>query len=469
VSSETSIHPQIPGRTSDSLTRRLLRGFGATALSPLVTAVVQLGSVPLLLHAWGPAKYGDWLLLAAIPTYMSFSDLGFGDASGSDMSMRVAARDRAGALETFQSSWVLVTIVSFVALLVVSLSVWWMPWRAWLHLSSVSNHQAAMIVLVLAAYIAVSQQDGVAESGYRSDGHFATGTIWISVQRLGETVAATLVALLGGSLLAVACAYLAVRCVGVVAYAIYLCHLSPWIQYGIRHARMKTIKKLAAPAMGFIAFPLGTAVSLQGFTIVIGAVLGPIAVVSFSTLRTLSRVTYQLVIVVKHGIWPELSRTFGEGDISMARRLNRFAWQASLGISVVSTAFLWFAGPYVYHVWLHRQVAFDASCFHVLLLVVVVNSLWDIGSVIAMSINGHCRIAVLYSAAACASLGLAWILLPTWGTLGAAVALLAMDGFMTVFVLRTALKYTNDSLSDFSGSLLSIPRLPRIVEIAPGA
>src|SRR5580704_12815917 len=89
--------------------RRLIRGFGATALGPVVTAIIQLGTVPLLLHAWGAAKYGDWLLLSAVPSYLGLSDMGFGTASGSDMTMRVAAGDREGALRTFQSSWALLT------------------------------------------------------------------------------------------------------------------------------------------------------------------------------------------------------------------------------------------------------------------------------------------------------------------------------------------------------------------------
>lgn len=63
-------------------------------LGPVVNAIIQLGSVPLLLHAWGAPKYGDWLLLYAIPSYRGLSDLGFGDASGSDMFVRVAANDR---------------------------------------------------------------------------------------------------------------------------------------------------------------------------------------------------------------------------------------------------------------------------------------------------------------------------------------------------------------------------------------
>src|ERR1035438_788215 len=143
------------------LRARLIRGFSATALSPIVTVLVQVVSVPVLIHAWGAGRYGDWLLLSAIPSYLTLSDLGFGDASASDMSMRVAANDRDGALRTFQSSWVLVTAISLAALLLASLSVWWVPWQLWLRLSSVSSPKAAGILLVLAAYVVVRQQSGV--------------------------------------------------------------------------------------------------------------------------------------------------------------------------------------------------------------------------------------------------------------------------------------------------------------------
>jgi O-antigen/teichoic acid export membrane protein len=176
----------------------------------VISAIVQLGSVPLLLHAWGAATYGDWLLLSAIPSYLTFSDLGFGDASGSDMSVRVAAGDRDGALETFQSSWILVSAVSLVALLLAAIAAWWFPWQAWLKLSGVSNVEAVKVVMLLGAYVAVSQQNGIIESGYRSDGHFATGTFWILMLRLSETLVATIVALAGGTLVAVAATYLAV-------------------------------------------------------------------------------------------------------------------------------------------------------------------------------------------------------------------------------------------------------------------
>lgn len=462
---------QVDGVTisRQGLRGRLMRSLGATALGPVVAAIIQLGSVPVLLHSWGVARYGDWLLLSAIPVYLSLSDLGFGDASGSDMAMRVAADDRAGALRTFQSSWVLVTSVSLTFLLLASAAVRWVPWQPWLRLSSVSSPQASAILLILAAYVVVAQQNGVAESGYRCDGHFATGSFLCTILRLTEVTAATTVAVLGGTLLAVAFTYLVVRILGTVCYGFLLQRKSPWIHYGIRHAQLKTIKQMAIPAFGFMAFPVGQALSFQGFTIVIGSLLGPIAVVSFSTLRTLSRLNMQLVIMFKHAFWPELSRAFGAGDISLARRLHRHACQASLSLSIFGGLLLWVFGPFIYRVWIRHDVCFDAACFHVLLLVVVTNSLWDTSAVIPMSINGHCRIAITYALAALSSLGLAWILIPSLGTLGGAIALLAIDGWMTWLVLRTALHHVQDSRKKFVIALFAIPRFQQDFQTAPEA
>jgi len=445
-----------------------MRGFGATALAPVATAIIQLGSVPVLLHAWGAAKYGDWLLLSAIPSYLTLSDLGFGNASGSDMSMRVAANDREGALQTFQSSWVLVTCVSLIALLLAFVTVWWIPWQHWLRLSSVSNLQAATVIIVLGAHVVVSQQNGVAESGYRCDGNFATGTFWIVILRVAEAVAAAIVAVFGGNMLAVASTYLAIRCVGTIGYILLLRHVSPWIRFGIGHARLKTIRQMAAPAFGFMALPIGSAFSQQGLLLVIGAKLGPIAVVSFSTLRTLSRLNYQLIGVIKNALWPELSRAFGAANISLARRLHRHACQASLGLSIFGGALLWALGPFIYRLWIRQSVGFDATCFHVLLLVVVTTSLWDMSSVIPMSINGHSCIAVAYSAAAMLSLGLAWLFVPPLGTVGAAAALLAVDGWMTELVLRAALSHTEDSARRFAAAMFSFPRFREILRATPG-
>jgi len=438
-----------------SVASRLLRGVSATAVGPLVTAIIQLGPIPLLLHSWGAAKYGDWLLLSAVPSYLTVTNLGFGDASGSDMTLRVAAGDREGALETFQSSWALLTIISVAILIIASIAVWWIPWHEWMNLASLSDHKAAAVILVLAAYIVISQQGGVLESGYRCDGNFALGTLYATVLRLVETLFGLAVGIVTGSLLHAAETYLAVRSVGTLAYALLLRRKSPWIELRFTRASLPRIRALSAPAFGFIALPLGYAISLQGTNLMIGVIKGPIAVAAFSTLRTMTRLNFQLVTVIAWAIWPELSAAFGAGNISLARKLHRHGYQAGLLLSVFTGASLWLLGPFIYHIWIRNAVSFDRACFHVLLIVTFANALWFISSVVSMSSNAHHRLTLIFVVASAGSLVLAAVLTRRFGLAGAAMALLVTDILMIWVVLRASIRQLQDTCSGFLRALLT--------------
>jgi hypothetical protein len=56
----------------------------------VVVIGVQILLVPILLHGWGIERYGVWLLLSSIPTYLTFSDFGFTFIAKNEMTMKVA-------------------------------------------------------------------------------------------------------------------------------------------------------------------------------------------------------------------------------------------------------------------------------------------------------------------------------------------------------------------------------------------
>jgi O-antigen/teichoic acid export membrane protein len=461
----------MPVAQPSSLRRRLLLGTAAAGLGPVVSACIQLGPVPILLRAWGAAKYGDWLLLWALPGYLSLSDMGFGDASGNDMTVRVAAGDREGALRTFQSSCVLFAITSITILLLASLVIGRIPWQSWLNLSGVSNHDASLVMLVLGAYTVMAQQTGIFESGYRCDGNYAAGMFWMTILRLFEAIAGTAVAVIGaGSLLKVAVAYLVVRTLGTIAYAIRLKQLSPWLKFGFGRASFQTVRELAVPALGFIALPMGNALSFQGLTVVVGSVLGPQTLVVFATMRTLSRVSCQPLTVVARAIWPELSTAFGAGDLSLARRLHRNACQIGLALSILAVLFLWILGPHLYRLWVGANVPFDRVCFDFLLMGVLANSLWQTSSIVPMSTNVHHHMAAAYLLGTASSLALAWALIHPFGIAGAAVAMLLCDVAMCGFVVPLALRQVDDTLKEFVCAMFRRNRLgPLVVEYEQSA
>ena len=76
-----------------SIKKRLFGNFGGSTYALLVTTLTQLFSIPLFLHFWGSSAYGEWLVLSAIASYLSLSDVGFSKVASNRMAMLVASNN----------------------------------------------------------------------------------------------------------------------------------------------------------------------------------------------------------------------------------------------------------------------------------------------------------------------------------------------------------------------------------------
>src|SRR5206468_4221137 len=146
-----------------------------------------------------------------------------------------------------------------------------------------------------------------------------------------------------------------------------------------------------SPAFAFMSFPLGNALSIQGMLTVIGSILGPGAVVVFSTTRTLTRLALQLMGVINSAVWPEISMAYASGRLDLARKLHRHSVQTSLwmslGIILCFTAF----GGSVLTVWTRGKVIVDITLFRLMLVIIFANTIWFTSSVVPAAINKHQR------------------------------------------------------------------------------
>jgi O-antigen/teichoic acid export membrane protein len=428
-------------------------------MGPLVTILAQIVSVPVFLHSWGPKLYGEWLILSAIPTYIAFSDVGFGNVAANDMTMRVASGDRDGALVTFQSTWLFVSITSLLVVLCFMGGAWMMPLGRWLNLSSTTPEDARLIVTLLCAYSLLCLQADLTTAGFRCEGNYALGMLVKNLLRLTEVLTVTVFVAAHARPIQAAATYLVMRAIGTPVMALLMMRKCAWLRYGLRYATRERTKSLAVPAVAFMAFPVGSALSLQGMVLVIAAVLGPIAVAIFSTMRTLTRFGFQLMEAFKNSVWPELSRAYGVQNWALARRLHRVACQASLWSSLGSAIFLFFAGNRIIEVWTHGRIVMDVAAFHWLLLVIVANSFWYTSSVVTVASNTHERVAAVYLAGTAASLLIARLLIPSFGISGAAMALLAIDLIVGWYVISSSLAALSESALDFYASMFRLPEL----------
>jgi O-antigen/teichoic acid export membrane protein len=453
---------------SNVVKQRLLKGFAAQGFAQAVNVLIQVFNVPLFLLYWGKGLYGEWLLISTIPTYLTFSDFGFGSAAATDMTMRVAKGDRQGAIVVYQSVMVLITGVSFVAMLTILGFIQVFPLDKWFKLTQISHSQSIVIASLLTLQVFIALQQGLLQAGFRCDGNYAWGVTVSNLQRLAEFLVGAFVVMRGGQPIALAASVLAVGAISNGLIRLDLMRRSPWIAFGWRYANLATIKQIAGPAIAYMGFPIGHALSLQGVVTVIGLILGPAAVVVFSTTRTLTRFVWQILNTIANTICVELSVALGGGNYELARSLHRRACQASVWLACLFGGSLYLFGGHIYKLWTKGKITYDPVLFGLLLIVVLGNSLWSTSYVVSMAVNRHQKVAVAYILATGLSLGISALLMHLIGLHGAAIALMVVDWCMNVYVLRSSLSILHDDWLPFFRSLIQVPFGNRIKKAALG-
>ncbi len=437
-----------------TLRRRLIGTFGASALGPLVTILVQVINVPVMLRYWGAHLYGEWLLISAIPAYLVLTDLGFGTAAGSDMTMRVHAEDSEGAIEIFQSITLLVLFVSFFLGLLFSGAIFLLPVHRLLHFSSMSPRETRIALLFVCLNALVSIQWGGITAAYRCAGRYMFLVLSLNCIRVLEGASVLVLLVWHAGPVQLAMLMLSISLVGTSWLLFMKARLIPWLPYGVRHVRWRCIRELWRPAISFLAFPTGGVASVQGMTMVVGLVLGPLGVAVFNPMRTLSRPAFLLTDAIKNSVWQELSAAYGQKNWDLARKLHRTACQASLWLALVISIALAIFGPRIFALWTHRRIVMDVPAFYILLGVVLVNSVWNASSAVPLAGNKHQRLAIVYLACTSASLLLAYPLVMSFGLKGAGVALILSEFLMAFYVVHLSNKLLSDRRSEFVASMI---------------
>lgn len=444
--------------TDTTLKSRLLKGTGAQAFGQVVQIFIRLAEVPLLLGFWGAQLYGEWLMLSAIPAYLSIGDGGFASAACRDMTMKSGAGDRQGALAVFQSTWLLLLAVSLVAFLLACGFAEVAPLGRWLGFSAMTAADTKAVLLLLVAHVLVGFQGGLLTGGFWVSGRYPMGMYLGAIAQLLEFLGLGLAVILGGGPVQAAAGYLSGRIVGTGLKWLGQRRASPWLRHGFAHASFAELKRLTAPAFASLAFPLGNALNIQGIRLVVGLALGPAAVAVFAPLRTLSNLAMQPRAVINRLIQPEMALAYGAKDSSLFGRLFFKSCQLSLWGCLLAVLMVGTGAHWVFPAWTSHRVVMQWPTFILLLAGVPVNSLWYTALMVPYATNRHVRIALFYSLVYGAGVFvMGFLSAKGLGLSGAALALLGGEIIMALIVIRAALKMAQVAVSQWAGSVLKPP------------
>jgi O-antigen/teichoic acid export membrane protein len=445
----------IPG---PGIRERLRKGISAQGFSQVVQIFIRLVEVPLLLSFWGTQRYGEWLMLSAIPVYLSITDGGFTGAACREMAMRSGAEEHKETAVIFQSTWVLLMIVSIATGLLAFGLVEIAPLESWLGFSSMNAFEVRFTFLLLVAHVLVSFQGDLLNGAFWVTGDYPHSMYLIAFTQLVEFVGFAVVVMLGGGPIKAAAGYLVGRILGTGMMWIGQRRASPWLRPGHINASLTEIKRLAFPAFTSLAFPVGNALNIQGMRLVVGIALGPSAVALFVPMRTLSRLVMQPANIINRLIEPELAVAYGAGNRALFQQIFTISCQFALW-GCLGLCFLVGPGAYwIFPAWTSGMVSMHWPTYLVLLSVVLINSVWYTALMVPYAINSHSRIApffaLVYGAAA---IGCGYICSVKLGIGGAALTLLAAEVAMVVVVIHVSLPMARIGMTQWAKIVLRPP------------
>ena len=437
--------------------RRLALGFASNWVGKLASTITQLVQVPLFFHFWAASVYGNWLIVSAIPTYLTFSSIGFGNVASNEMTMLNSAGDREGALGVFQSCWWLISIICAAVGMLLVLVLYLVPAASLLNIHAISESDTKWIIVYLGLSVLLGQLEQLMSAAYTCVARYAFGSFLKSVISLAAFCASMVPIVLGYGPRTMALVYAVASALGTLTLCLFVRKDIPWIEFGWKHARFSEIRRLASPAFAFMGFPIGIALNLQGTLIAVGYALGPVDVAIFASARTVSRVALQMVQMVNATFWPELSLAYGAKDVALTRTLHRRACQLALVIAVFVVAGMMTVGPYFLHHWTGGHVPPSRPLLAILLLVVVLYSLWSTSSTLAAATNQHQRLAAWYIVATGVTVLFTYLLAVRYGLYGAAASLIISEVIMNLYVLPASLRIAHDTFPEFMASMVHYP------------
>ena len=405
--------------------RRVLAGVAAHFYAQGVTILTQLATVPIFLSRWSIDQYGHWLTLSAIPVYLSLGDFGIVTAGGNMMTMYRARGEIDEMNRVFHSSILIVAVM--VPLLAVCTVVPLLAYGFGMSL----DQRIALSALIMTSLLNVAC--GLFDSAYRPFGKYPKVTVLLTSARVLDWLGTIAGLFVGGTLASAGVGLLCGRVIGCAVIFAMARWEVPELEWNLRRADGKLVKQLLRSGIGFLSFPIGNMLTLQGMVILVGAQLGGGAVALFSTSRTLARLLAQLAILTGKSTAPEISRLYGAGKDHEGDLLIKQVLKVMLPLTLAGAVGLELLGPFILEHWSRGKIEFDRTVFTWLVAGAIFASYWQIRATKLTATNRHSMLAGMFLVVSASALVITYVAEKRFGVSAAAAGTCMIEVAMIMF------------------------------------
>ena len=405
------------------------RRAGVTASSSFVAKalniLISFLSVPLTVHYLGAERYGVWLTISSLLTWMAMTDFGLsGNALINVLAESSGRDDPEGARQYAASAFWVLAGISAVTGTIAAVTFHWIPWRAVFRVSAAtSTHELYLACGLTLAFFVMGFPLSMQYSIYSAfqDGFLAN--IWSIAINSVALIALVIVSRFHGGLPQLVFALSGTRTVAAFANNYYLFRRYPWLVPFPSAVRWSCIRRLFSLGGKYMVMQLGALGMFQSQPMIITQMLGPAKVVIFVVSYKIVTLPLDLVYIATQPLISALGEAKARQDWRWIKGAYKNATWACIGFGfpVVGIMAL-FAKPLI-HFWAGAE-AVPTTSFVLWLSVYVMSAIAL--TPIAQTLAGLERVnplAISTMLCAICVIGSTIWLVPYWGLSGLGLAM----------------------------------------------
>jgi len=407
------------------------RRAGITASSSFIAKalniLISFLSVPLTVHYLGAERYGVWLTISSLITWMSMTDFGLaGNALVNVLAEASGREDRAGAQHYTASAFWALTGVSVLSGVISAVSFRYIPWRSVFRVSAAtSTHELQLACGLTLVFFVLAFPLSIQNSIYSAyqDGYLANA--WGIGANIFSLVALVVVSQTHGGLPQLVLALSGTRGLVSIANCFFLFRRYHWLTPTPSAVRWQCVKRLFTLGGKYLVTQLASLGIYQSQPIIITQILGPAKVVIFVVAYKIVALPMDLVFMATQPFVSAFGEAKARNDWHWIKGAYRNAVKASVGFGLPLLVVIMLTAKPLIRIWA-GSIAIPSTS---LILWLSIYALVGIGLMAAGQMLAGLELvnplATSVTLCAVGVIGSAILLAPRWGLTGIALGMAA--------------------------------------------
>ncbi len=369
--------------------RRLVKNYSANTINQILSMANRILLVPLFIYAWGIERYGQWIIITSLVSYLSITEFGVGQYVINKLN-QLYVKDRLDEYSEYINSGLILFLIVPISIFIIIIAIGEFNILNFPQLSNIKKEEEKLIIYLLALYFLMQIPQGYLTGVYSTFKKYYVGVMLNNLSLFLQILLISVALYMKLGVIEVAIAQTIPVLLTMLLTLYMLRKYYPELNIAnLSKANFITLRKIIKPSSFYLKLQVAQMVNVQGIIIIIGMVIGEKAVVIFTTIRTVANILKQFLGLVFYPLMPDITRLEAANDYRLLKELVNFLLRLILISSVIYISILYYYGSHIYMRWLSGNVSYDQILMLLICVQVIINIISSLYGNILTATNKH--------------------------------------------------------------------------------